>query len=62
MENKLKGRHKLTDADVESLRDSYKNSGMSQETLAKVYGVSQAQISRIVKGLQRKTTSVEVQS
>lgn len=54
MKNK---RNKLSDADVYSIRQSYESGGMSQQTLAKVYGVSQAQISRIIAGRQRQKQS-----
>jgi len=44
---------KLNKVEVESLKESYENGGMSQVVLARVYGVSQAQISRIVTNQQR---------
>ena len=51
---KLKGQRKINDVEVASIKESYENGGMSQATLARVYGVSQAQVSRIITGRQRK--------
>ncbi len=44
---------KLTDAQVESLRADYDAGGTSQAALAAEYGVSQALVSQIVRGVHR---------
>jgi hypothetical protein len=47
------GRAKLSDADVSAIRSRYA-SGARQRALAAIYGVSQAHISEIVRGEQRR--------
>lgn len=47
---------KLTDADIRDIRNAYPNS--SQRTLAKQFGVSQANISLIVTGKSRRSANV----
>jgi hypothetical protein len=44
---------KLTDEQVSAIRDEYAAGPLSQEKLGKKYGVSQAQVSRIVHGMRR---------
>lgn len=47
---------KLTDADVEFIRDIYDEGMTSYGTLAKVFGVSKAQIRNIITFRRRATT------
>lgn len=49
-------RAKLTDADVEFIRDIYDEGMTSYGTLAKVFGVSKAQIRNIITFRRRATT------
>jgi hypothetical protein len=48
------GRAKLTDAQVVALRVSYLDGGVSMGALADRYGVGKSQVSRLVRGLQRR--------
>ena len=47
------GASKLTDAQTKQIRDLYKSTNYSQSQLAKMFGVRQSHISRIVNGLSR---------
>lgn len=49
-----KSNHKLTDAQVELIREEYATGGTSQGALAVKYGVSQAQISNVTTRKQRR--------
>lgn len=47
------GQAKLTERQVKEIIRRYANGGVSQKTLAAVYGVQQSQISRIITGKRR---------
>ncbi len=47
------GNSKLTDEQVTELRAHYKREGVTQAQLAKIYGITQGQVSRIVRGCNR---------
>lgn len=44
---------KIPDQEIEKIRQLY-GKGLSQENIAKIYGVNQSTINRIIKGLRRK--------
>ncbi len=47
------GNCKLTDDQVAELRAKYKEAGMTQVQLARLFGITQGQVSRIVRGCNR---------
>lgn len=47
-------RVKLTDAQVQEVKERYASGGVTQQQLAKDYGVSQYTISRVVNGKSRE--------
>lgn len=49
--------HKLSDAEVEEIRQRYRNSGVLQKDLAAEFGVSKSHIGLIVNGLRRRRPS-----